>query len=71
MESELDTVSFRFPTPERTGQVVVQLDQVVKRYGEHTVFDGIDLEIEREDKIAVVGPNGAGKSTLIRIMSGL
>ena len=71
VESELDTVSFRFPTPERTGQVVVQLDQVVKRYGEHTVFDGIDLEIEREDKIAVVGPNGAGKSTLIRIMSGL
>ena len=71
VESELNTVSFSFPTPERTGQVVVQLDQVVKRYGELTVFDGIDLEIEREDKIAVVGPNGAGKSTLIRIMSGL
>lgn len=71
VESEFDTVSFRFPTPERTGQVVVQLDQVVKQFGEHTVFDGIDLEIEREDKIAVVGPNGAGKSTLIRIMSGL
>lgn len=71
VESELNTVSFSFPTPERTGQVVVQLDKVVKRYGELTVFDGIDLEIEREDKIAIVGPNGAGKSTLIRIMSGL
>ena len=71
VESELNTVSFSFPTPERTGQVVVQLDKVVKRYGELTVFDGIDLEIERKDKIAIVGPNGAGKSTLIRIMSGL
>ena len=71
VESELDSVSFSFPTPERTGQVVVKLDQVVKRYRDLTVFDGIDLEIEREDKIAVVGPNGAGKSTLIRIISGL
>ncbi len=71
VESELDSVSFRFPTPERTGQIVVKLDQVVKRYRDLTVFDGIDLEIEREDKIAVVGPNGAGKSTLIRIISGL
>ena len=71
VESELDSVSFRFPTPERAGQIVVKLDQVVKRYRDLTVFDGIDLEIEREDKIAVVGPNGAGKSTLIRIISGL
>ncbi|MBK98445.1 MAG: ABC transporter ATP-binding protein [Balneola sp.] len=71
VESELDSVSFSFPTPERTGQIVVKLDQVVKRYKDLTVFDGIDLEIEREDKIAIVGPNGAGKSTLIRIMSGL
>ena len=70
VEDELASVSFRFPTPERSGQVVMQLDQVVKRYGDNTVFNGIDLEIERGDKIAVVGPNGAGKSTLIRILSG-
>ena len=44
VESELDSVSFRFPTPERTGQIVVKLDQVVKRYRDLTVFDGIDLE---------------------------
>lgn len=70
VEDELASVSFRFPTPERSGQVVMQLDQVIKRYGDNTVFEGIDLEIERGDKIAVVGPNGAGKSTLIRILSG-
>lgn len=69
IEDELDSVSFQFPEPERSGQVVMQLDQVVKRYGDHTVFNGIDLEIERGDKIAIVGPNGAGKSTLIRILA--
>jgi ATP-binding cassette subfamily F protein 3 len=71
VEEELGSVSFRFPPPERTGQVVITLDQVTKRYGAHEIFNGIDLEIEREDKIAVVGPNGAGKSTLIRILCGL
>lgn len=70
VEDELDSVSFRFPQPERSGQVVMKLDQVTKRYGTNTVFEHLDFEIERGDKMAVVGPNGAGKSTLIRILSG-
>lgn len=70
IEDELASVSFRFPTPERSGQVVMNLDRVTKRYGDNTVFEGLDFEIERGDKFAVVGPNGAGKSTLIRILSG-
>ncbi len=67
---ELASVSFRFPPPERSGQVVMNLNSITKRYGDYTVFEGLDFEIERGDKIAVVGPNGAGKSTLIRILSG-
>ncbi len=67
---ELASVSFRFPPPERSGQVVMKLDHITKRYGDNTVFEGLDYEIDRGDKIAVVGPNGAGKSTLIRILSG-
>jgi ATP-binding cassette, subfamily F, member 3 len=71
LEDEQDEISFRFPQPERSGLSVIELKNVVKRYGDHTVFDGINYRVERGDKIAVVGPNGAGKSTLIRILAGL
>lgn len=71
LEEEQSNVSFRFPEPPRSGQVVMKLENLHKSYGDNPVFQGIDYEIERGDKIAVVGPNGAGKSTLIRILAGL
>jgi ATP-binding cassette subfamily F protein 3 len=70
LEDEQSKVSFRFPEPPRSGQVVMKLENLHKSYDDNPVFDGIDYEIERGDKIAVVGPNGAGKSTLIRILAG-
>ncbi len=70
IDEDHSEISFRFPPPQRSGQIVLELKDVVKKYGSNTVFDGIDFEIERGDKFAVVGPNGAGKSTLIRILAG-
>lgn len=69
-DDEQEEISFRFPPPQRSGQVVLRLAALVKKYGAYTVFNGLDYEVERGDKIAVVGPNGAGKSTLIRILAG-
>jgi len=65
------TLHFRFPQPPRSGRMVLELHGATKRYGDLTVYDGLDLAIERGRKIAVVGPNGAGKSTLMRMLAGV
>lgn len=72
---ELDTdereIAFRFTPPPRSGRVVLQLEDVDKRYGDTTVFQGASLTVERGDRIAVLGVNGAGKSTLARVLAGI
>lgn len=50
--------------------ILMQINQLVKRFGADTILDNIKLEIQTKDRIAVVGRNGAGKSTLLKIMAG-
>ncbi|MFP4374015.1 MAG: ABC-F family ATP-binding cassette domain-containing protein [Spirochaetaceae bacterium] len=66
----LKPMHVEFPQPSRTGRIVVELAGLEKRFGPDAVFSGIDVHIERGEKVAVVGPNGAGKSTLLRILAG-
>ena len=40
-------------------------------YGERSVLNGVDLEVERGSFVALAGPNGVGKSTLLRLVSGV
>ena len=61
---------FKFPPPPASGQSVVRLEGVSKQFGEKTIFDHFDIEIEKGDRIAIVGPNGAGKSTFCKILTG-
>jgi|SRR5215211_1428468 len=42
-----------------------------KSFGEHTVLDGVDLEVDQGTILALLGPNGAGKTTIVRILSTL
>jgi len=70
VEDEGRTIRFSFPQPPRTGRRVAGLKGIHKAYGTNVVYAGIDFEVERGAKVALVGPNGAGKSTLLRILAG-
>lgn len=67
-KSEID---IRFPEPPQSGRMPIKLTNIFKSYGDKIVFEGIDFEIEKGEKIAFVGPNGAGKSTLAKIIAGV
>ncbi len=69
LPDEENTISFNFSNSPRSGKIVLRMENVYKSFAEHNVFDGIDLEIEREDKIAIVGKNGSGKTTLSKIIA--
>jgi ATP-binding cassette subfamily F protein 3 len=68
---ERKRVHFSFPACAKSGRTVLDLRGVRKAYGPQVVFKGINVHIERGDRIALVGPNGAGKSTLMRMLSGV
>ncbi len=63
-------VHFRFPAPPRTGDMVVDVHQLSKRFGEHVVWSDSNFTLYRGDKVALVGPNGAGKTTLMKLLCG-
>ena len=48
--------------------VIITVENLVKRYNGHTAVDGISFEINRGEIFGLLGPNGAGKSTIISIL---
>jgi ATP-binding cassette, subfamily F, member 3 len=70
VERDARVIRFSFPQPPRTGRRVATLLGVHKAYGDNVVYGGVDFEVERGTRIALVGLNGAGKSTLLRMLAG-
>ncbi len=70
LESE-DTAAMRifFPPAPRSGQVVVEVEQLIKRYDSLTVLNKVDFKMDRGDRVAFVGQNGQGKTTLSKIIA--
>lgn len=62
-------LSVKFHPAPRSGQVVFSTKNAVIGYGSKIILDGIDITIQRGEKIAFVGRNGEGKTTLMRIIT--
>jgi len=58
-------------TPRTPDDVLLTVHQVDASYGPLQVLFGVDLEVRRGDRAALLGTNGAGKSTLLRVVTGL
>ena len=61
-------MNLRFPPAPRSGQIVVEGQNVIKRYGNLEVLEGVDIKLDRGDRVAFVGQNGQGKTTLAKIL---
>jgi ATP-binding cassette, subfamily F, member 3 len=64
-------IHFRFPQPERGGLKAITLKDIHHSYGANVIYNGIDFQAERGQRIVLVGPNGAGKSTLLKLLAGV
>jgi len=51
-------------------EAAIEIKDLWKGFGKNIVLRGVNLKVERGEKIAILGPNGAGKTTLLRIISG-
>jgi ATPase subunit of ABC transporter with duplicated ATPase domains len=64
------TVLFDFPPAPRSGEDVASLKNVYKRYGNRSIYEGLDFQVRRKERWCVMGINGAGKSTLLKLVTG-
>ena len=69
-DEDLATLSVKFPTAPRSGDVVFDVRDAVVGYPQKTVLDGANLIVKRGEKVAFVGRNGEGKTTMMRVLTG-
>ncbi len=69
-EEDLATLNIKFPPAPRSGQIVAEVKEVGKAFGQKRIFSDATFTIERGQKIALVGRNGEGKTTMARMIIG-
>ena len=62
---ESETLSAQSP---HTGEALISARSLVKRFGDFTAVDGIEVEVHRGESFGFLGPNGAGKSSTMRMI---
>ena len=69
-EEDTSRLRLKFPPSPRSGAYPVQMSDVAMSFDDKQIFSGVNLTVERGDKIAFVGRNGEGKSTLVKCIMG-
>ena len=69
-EEDNAALNIKFPPAPRSGQIVVEVKEAGKAFGEKRIFSGATFTIERGQKVAFVGRNGEGKTTMARMIVG-
>jgi ATP-binding cassette subfamily F protein uup len=68
--TQLGSVRLSADQIERSGQLVIEAEDVSKSFGDHVVVRDVSTRVMRGDRIGLIGPNGAGKTTLLRLLLG-
>ncbi|HEX4979502.1 MAG TPA: ABC-F family ATP-binding cassette domain-containing protein [Acidimicrobiales bacterium] len=64
-------IAVRLPDPPHAGRTVLEVEGLTKSYGGPPIFEGVDVAVERGERLLVLGLNGAGKTSLLRILAGV
>ncbi|HEX8966554.1 MAG TPA: ABC-F family ATP-binding cassette domain-containing protein, partial [Chloroflexota bacterium] len=64
-------IALKLASGKRGPERLLSAEALTRSFGEHAVLRGLNLNVDRGDRIALVGPNGSGKSTLLRLLAGL
>jgi len=67
-DREVSASKISFETQIKSGNDVLHIEKLTKSYGEKLLFSGIDIDIKRSEKLALIGENGRGKTTLFKII---
>ncbi len=68
---KLDFEEIQIPTPPRLGDVVVEVDNLTKGFGDRVLIKDLSFTLPRNGIVGVIGPNGVGKTTLFKTIVGL
>ena len=66
-----DAMKLHFSPRRQSGNDVLMASGLSKSFGEQKLFSGVDLDVKRGEKLAIIGPNGTGKTTLLKIINGM
>jgi ATP-binding cassette subfamily F protein 3 len=70
VEIERPNLRINFQVDKQPGKIIATLQHATKKFGNNTIIENSEAEINRGDKIALIGANGKGKSTLLRMIAG-